>query len=191
MHSILKNHNRKLLDGLNRNSGGPDEMSCISRWKGECPLSGPLEDNKNGEWVYIGISAGNWKQGLYNHRHFFSKPWLRNQTTLFKYFWKDQGLTHQIKGKLVRLPSTMNSFNGRCNMFNDEKISITNFKNCRLLLNECNKLVFKCRHKSKFKLSWLEAVRLLLQIKQRYLFWMIFIRNKNIYFSNYTTGRFT
>ena len=33
---------------------------CISR----------MEHNNDGERVYIGISAGNWKQRLYNHRHF-------------------------------------------------------------------------------------------------------------------------
>ena len=32
-----------------------------------------------------------------------------------------------------------------------------NFKDRWLLLNERNELVFKCRHKSKFKLSWLGA----------------------------------
>ena len=33
------------------------------------------------------------------------------------------------------------------------KISIINIKDCRRLLNERNELVFKCWHKSKFKLS--------------------------------------
>ena len=52
-----------------------------------------------GERVYIGMSASNWKQGLYNHIHSFSNPRLRNQTARSKYFWsrKDQVLTPQIK----------------------------------------------------------------------------------------------
>ena len=33
-----------------------------------------------------------------------------------------------------------------------------NFKDHRLLLNECNKLVFKCRCKSRFKLYWWGAI---------------------------------
>ena len=49
----------------------------------------------------------------------------------------------------------------------DEKISITNFKDRRLLLNECNELVFKCRHKSKFKLSWLGATEVPSQVKEK------------------------
>ena len=47
----------------------------------------------------------------------------------------------------------MNSFNWRCKLCIDEKISKINFKNCKLMLNERNELVFKCRHKGRFKLS--------------------------------------
>ena len=35
MHSILNNHNRRLLDECNRNSGGPDVASCNCRSKEE------------------------------------------------------------------------------------------------------------------------------------------------------------
>ena len=83
----------------------------------------------------------------------------RNQTALSKYFWglKDQGLSPQIKWKIISHSSTANSFNGRCNLCLDEKISIINFKNQELLLNETNELVFKCRHRGKLKLSCLRA----------------------------------
>ena len=100
MHDILNNHNRRLLDELYKNSGGPDEVSCNSRRKRGCPLDrrcnsenviyqaciSPMEHNNDGERIHIGISTGNWKQRLYNHRHSFSYPRLRNQTALSKYF---------------------------------------------------------------------------------------------------------
>ena len=113
-------------------------QSCIS----------PMEHNSDGERVYIGISAGNWKRRCYNHRHSFSSPRLRNQAAQSKYFWhlKDQGLTPQLKWKIIRQSSAVNNFNGRCNLCIDEKISIVNFRNRILLLNERNELVFKCRH---------------------------------------------
>ena len=38
MYSILNNHNRRLLDELNRNSGGPDVASCNCRSKRKCPF---------------------------------------------------------------------------------------------------------------------------------------------------------
>ena len=37
MYSILNNNNRKLLDELNWNSGGPDKMSCDCRKKRNAP----------------------------------------------------------------------------------------------------------------------------------------------------------
>ena len=37
MHIILNNHNRKLLDELNRNGGGPDVISCNFINKGDTP----------------------------------------------------------------------------------------------------------------------------------------------------------
>ena len=117
MHSILNNHNRGLLDELNMNSGGLNEVWFNCRRKGECPLGGrcnaknvvyqacisPVEHNNDGERVYIDISTGNWK--LYNHRHSFSNPRLGNQTALSKCLWnlKDQGLTYQMKWKIGNL----------------------------------------------------------------------------------------
>ena len=151
----------------------PDVGSYNFKSKEECPLGGrcnsrnvvyhacisPIEHKGDGERVYIGISVGNWKQRCYNHRHSFSNPKLRYQTTLSKYFWvlKDQGLSPQINWKIIRHSSTTNSFNDRCNLCLNEKISIINFKNRKLLLNERNELVFKCRHRGKFKLSRLRA----------------------------------
>ena len=66
-------------------------------------------------------------------------------------------LTPQINWIIVKQSSTTNSFNGRCNLCIDEKISIINFNDRRQLLNERNELRFKCIHKSKSKLSWLGA----------------------------------
>ena len=85
-----------------------------------------------------------------------------------------------------RQSSTVNSFNGRCNLCIDEKISIINSKDCRLLLNGCNEIVFKCRHKSKFKLFWLGATEVpTLDENKDIDFGWFFIGNNNIYFSNY------
>ena len=111
---------------------------------------GTLKRRRESLYMHLG-----WKQRWYNHRHSFSNPRLRNQTALSKYFWglKYQGQSPQIKSKIIRHSSTANSFNGRCNLCIDEKISIINFRNRRLLLNERNDLVFKGRHRGKFKLS--------------------------------------
>ena len=146
-----------VLDELNRNSGRPDVASfnCIN--KVECPLCGrcnlkngvhqacisPMEHNNDGERFYIVISAGNWKQKLYNHKHSFSNPRLRNETLRIR------STPPQIKWKIVSQSSTANSFNGSCNFCIDDKISIINLKDRRQLLNERKELVFKCRQKKK------------------------------------------
>ena len=129
MHNILNNHNKRLLDELIKNGRGPDVASRNCRSKGKCPLGrccnsgnveyqvciSPMEHNKNRDRVYVGISAGNWKQRLYKHRHSFSNPRLRNQT-ISKYFWnlKDHGLTLQVKLKILGQSSTANSYNVTC-----------------------------------------------------------------------------
>ena len=96
MYNILSNHNRRLQNELITRDRNSDVGSCNCRSKEECPLGGrcnprnvvyqaclsPIEHKRDGERVYVGISAGNWKQRLYNHRHSFSNPKLRYQTAL-------------------------------------------------------------------------------------------------------------
>ena len=59
----------------------------------------------------------------------------------------------------THIQSVYTAINNRCNFCNDVKNSIFNFKDCWLLLNEWNELVFKCGHKSKFRLSWLGSTK--------------------------------
>ena len=83
-----------------------------------------MEHNDDRERVYIDISSGNRKQWLYNH---ILSP-IHDLETKMLYLdildFKDQGLIPQIKWKIVRQSSTMNSFNGRCNLCIDKKIRI-------------------------------------------------------------------
>ena len=73
MYNILSNHNRRLLNELITRDRNPDVGSRNCRNKEECPLGGhcnsgnvvyqacisPIEQQRDGERVYIGISAGN------------------------------------------------------------------------------------------------------------------------------------
>ena len=101
------------------------KVLCNCRNKENCPMEGMcnsekvvfqasnfhMEDCKE-EKVYIGISAGNWKQRFCN-RHSFSNPLLRNQTSLTKWFrsLRDRVLTPQIKWRLIKKSSSLGSFN--------------------------------------------------------------------------------
>ena len=112
----------------------------------------PMENSKE-EKVDIRISAGNWKQRFYNHRHSFSNLLLRNQTALMKWFESltDRDLTPQIKW---RLKSSTGSFKSTCNLCLEEKISTIRYKFTCQLLNKHNEQIFKCLHKNRFKLIW-------------------------------------
>ena len=76
IYKILNNHNRKLLDELNKNNERTNRVPCNCRKKNECPLDGlcnsenlvyqacisPIEHNTDGKRIYPGISVGNQKQ---------------------------------------------------------------------------------------------------------------------------------
>ena len=163
MYNILSNHNKRLLNELITRDRNPDTGYCNCRNKEECPLGGccnlrnviyqacisPMEQQRDGGRVYIGISTGNWKQnGTTKNIHFPTQ----NLDTRLLYqnifgAFRIRGYLHKLSGKIIRHSSTTNSFNGRCNLCLDEKISIINFKNRKLLLNKRNELVFKCRQK--------------------------------------------
>ena len=115
----------------------------------------PME-NCNDEKVYIGISARNWKQWLCNHWHSFPIPLLRNQTALSKCFLSlsKRGLTSQIKWRFIKIFSTPNTYNSRCNLCLEEKINLIKYKTTWQLLNKRNELISKYKHKCKFKLIW-------------------------------------
>ena len=111
----------------------------------------PTENSKE-ENLYIGISAGNWKQRFYNHRHSFWNPLLRNQTSLSRRFGslRVKSLTPQIKWRFIKKYSPPGNFSSRCNFF----LSIIRYKFTNQLFNKCNELIFKCCHKNKFKFIW-------------------------------------
>ena len=83
---------------------------------------------------------------------------LRNRkyefsTALSKYFWyaKDkEGMSPQIKWQIVKRAKANTGNRNRCNLCLEEKLLILMLKNSHNLLNNCNKLLAKCKHKSKF-----------------------------------------
>ena len=174
MYKILNNHNRRRWGESNQNNERTDRVprNCKKKKKDECLLDrrchsvnevyhasmSLMEHSTDSERVYIGISEGIGNR----HWHSFSNPRLWNQTALSKYFWslKKQGLTLPPPDKVEkRQCSTTNSFNGRCNLCIEEKISIINFQDPRLLLNRGNELIFKCRHKCEFRLTWSKVIK--------------------------------
>ena len=109
---IIYSHNRKLTDESYMENNRTHTLHCNCKNKEEY-LTGArcnsenvvkqvnifLIENSINEKVYTGISTGNWKQRLHNHRHSFINPLLTNQITLSRWFWnlKEHGPNSQIK----------------------------------------------------------------------------------------------
>ena len=117
-----------------------------------------MEHNNDGERVYIGIPLGIGnkdciiKDILSSILDLEIKPLylnvfgaLRIKNWPPKVKWKKGSLQLRIDSMVDVTCVSM------------KKISIINFKDRGLLLNERNELVFKCRQNGKFRLSWLGA----------------------------------
>ena len=104
--------------------------------------------------TYIGLTSTKWKERYSNHKFTFSHDYLKHHTALSKQFWrlKNKGLTPEIEWSILKNSNTPNSFDGRCNLFLEEKIHILIHKWPDKLLNQRNDLIATCRHNTKFKL---------------------------------------
>ena len=68
------------------------------------------------------------------------------------YEWRFIKNVFIYKWRFIKKFSTSGGFNSRCNLCLEEKISIIRYKFANQLLNKRNHLIFKCRHKDRFKL---------------------------------------
>lgn len=105
--------------------------------------------NINQKKVYIGITAGNWKQHFYNHRQYFKSESLKNQTELSKCYWdmKENGFSSQLKRKIISRARTPKIFREICDCCIKEIILIIKYNRPDELLNHYNEIIFKCRLK--------------------------------------------
>lgn len=101
MERIISSHNSKILRDLqdnlrqNQDTTRMEKSTCNCRTGSECPVEGicmaentiyeatifpkeKVEEKK----IYIGISAGDWKHRLYNHRQSFKNKCKKSQTAL-------------------------------------------------------------------------------------------------------------
>lgn len=77
------------------------------------------KENKNYKKVYIGISAGNWKQTFHNPIHSFSVTSLKQQTAFSK-LEIERSFTTQI-GRNISNSQIPTSFRNRCNLYLEKK----------------------------------------------------------------------
>lgn len=85
MYKIINSHNKYILNKFYSINDKPGmNPPCNCRNSALCPVEGKCralnviyqatiypKENKINHHIYIWISAGEWKQRLYTHRHFF------------------------------------------------------------------------------------------------------------------------
>ena len=157
-YKIISNHNKNLIEKSSIDRQGWTKPLCNCWVREECPVGGKCNsenvvykatiftmENRKDIKTYFRISAGNWKQRLFSHRH----SSLRNQTVLSKWFWRlnDSGLTPLVRWNFIKRSTTPSNFRSRCNLCLEENISIIKYRNTSKVLNQRNELIFKCCYK--------------------------------------------
>ena len=172
MGSIIKDHNRKLLDKTEYEEENSEEIKkCNCRNEKECPLSQNCvvesvvyealvkeEHDTDGksETSYIGSTEGTFKQRLYAHRSDMKKIESRNKTALAQHVWdmKQRGIKENIRWKILKKCKKYQCGSKMCDVCLSEKAEIIRKKKSGMSsLNIRNELMASCRHRSKFMLS--------------------------------------
>ena len=110
LKKIINTHNteviRKYLDQLNNSSNNNCKTKINCPMNGMCNLKNVVykatifpKENVKDKKIYIGILSLRWNLRYNDHIHSFSHECLRNQTVVFKHFWKlkNMGLTPKIQ----------------------------------------------------------------------------------------------
>merc|ERR1712240_143445 len=172
MGSIIKDHNRKLLDKTEYEEENREEIKkCNCRNEKECPLSQKCvvesvvyealikeEHDTDGksETSYIGSTEGTFKQRLYAHKSDMKKIESRNKTALAQHVWdmKQRGIKENIRWKILKKCKKYKCGSKMCDVYLSEKAEIIKKKKSGMnSLNIRNELMASCRHRSKFMLS--------------------------------------
>lgn len=129
MFKIIDSHNKYILNKFNGVNCMDPPCNCrnsnLCPVKGKCRASNVIyqasnypKENSLNHHIYTGISAGEWKQRLYNYGHSSSNPRLKHQTAFSKRFrgLREKDLKLQIGWKFIDFDQTPSNFKGRCNL---------------------------------------------------------------------------
>ena len=106
---------------------------------------------------YLGVLFVNYSFKVFiNGQTIFLK---NKDTELSKEYWKlkERNINPVITWEIKTKCGPFNPTSGKCSLCLNEKLLILEASDDRNLLNKRNKLVSKCRHQNKFKLSSLKT----------------------------------
>ena len=112
--------------------------------------------------VYIGSTENSFKERYYGHKASMRDAKYRNSTTLSHYYWdcKDKGETPHIQWEILRTCKTYRPGTRKCDICLTEKMLILRERGPHSL-NKRSELMYKCPHRSKWKLlnvKWMSEI---------------------------------
>ena len=153
---IIKQHNKNVS---NKKENQTNSCNCWSNKK--CPLNVNCEVHNVickcnvsatqifKQHIYLGITEGNWKERLYNHKQSFKGKKYKNNTKLSCYLW-DLNENHNQIPKLTwpidRFSPSYSNISKMCLLCLHEKLSILTYHNPAELLNKRSELIATYRH---------------------------------------------
>ena len=160
MENVIRKRNSKLLNEHQQNY----LAGCNCRDIAKCPLDGHcLQESivykgnvksATSNRHYIGITAGEFKERFNNHGLSVRNRKYENSTDLSKYTWslKDINVDHEITWSVLAHSTPYVCGSRKCDLCLTEKLFIMK-SDPKLILNERDELVSKCRHRNKHTLK--------------------------------------
>ena len=149
-----------------RNLQEPQAVSdrqCNCNVPENCPLDGhccisciayeATVKTNNKEYIYFGISDGEWKKRFSFHTMTFRKQEYEGSTELSKFIWslQDKGESYSIKWRVAEQAHPYKCGTRRCDLCITEKTLIARSRH-KGMLNKRSEIISKCRHRNKFAL---------------------------------------
>ena len=161
----IHKHNKNILKKDKKKHSDTQLCNCTN--KKQCPLNrqcltesivyqANVTANISGykEKVYLGVSETTFKVRYGNYKKSFTKQRHKNDTELFKEYWKmkQQNGIPGIKWKVLRKCHAYNQKKRQCILCLNEKHEIACYKGGNLL-NKTTEILDTCRHRNKYKLK--------------------------------------
>ena len=164
--SIISKHNKKMLNKQPEPTEGAEIRTCNCNSRDTCPQNNNCLQKSviyqaevkhgNNRATYIGLTGGEFKTRLYQHRHDFKTRSRENATKLSKYVWEqaDKGIDvrDKIKWSYIAKAPSYNTATRTCQLCTREKIEIL-YSEDQDLLNKRTEIGNKCIHKKWHTLS--------------------------------------
>ena len=163
VHTIMQNHNKKILKTNNSNQNEEEKCNCKNKEK--CPIPGnccaekiiyqaTVKDQDGKKAIYIGATQTNFKFRFNNHKKSFRQEKYKNETTLSKYLWDNKmNENPNIEWKILKHCSTFEKGNTTCDLCLSEKHAIIKHLQQPNLINKRTDIGNKCSHKAKCTLD--------------------------------------